>query len=58
MEKNEWRLEPEEEAEVPGIIAVSDAVERINVAFDGKSRREQVEERSSRREREAPGKGR
>ena len=27
MEESEWRLEPEEEAEVPEIIIVSDAVE-------------------------------
>ena len=47
----------EGEAEVPEIIIVSDAVESINVYFDGKSRREQAEERSSRGEREALGKG-
>ena len=40
--------EPEEEAEVPEIIIVSDAVE----GTDGESRREQVEAKLSRRERE------
>ena len=45
------------EAEVPEIITVSDAVESTNVDLDGKSRREQPEARSSRGEREAPGKG-
>ena len=56
MEESEWRLEAEEEAEVPEIIIVSDAVESTNVDLDGKSRREQAEEKSSRREREAPDK--
>ena len=50
MEESEWRLEPEGEAEVPEIIIVSDAVESTNVDLDGKSRREQAEERSFRRE--------
>ena len=40
------------------IFVVSDAVESTNVDLDGKSRREQAEEISSRiEEREAPGKG-
>ena len=47
MEESEWRLEAEEEAEVPEIIIVSDAVESTNVDFDGKSRREQAEEKST-----------
>ena len=55
MKESEWRLEPEGEAEVPEIIIVSDAVESTNVDLDGKSRREQAEERSFRREREVPG---
>ena len=57
VEESEWRLEPEGEAEVPEIIVVSDAVESTEVDLDGKSRRKQAEERSFRREREAPGKG-
>ena len=40
---------------MPGIIIVSDAVESTYVDLDGKSRREQAEERSYRREREVPG---
>ena len=55
MEESEWRLEPEGEAKVPDIIVVSDAVQSTNVEIDGKSRREQAEERSFRREREGPG---
>ena len=42
---------------MPEINIVSDAVESTNVDLDGKSRGEQAEERSSRREREAPVKG-
>ena len=57
MEESEWRLEPEEKAEGPEIIIVSDAVESTEVDLDGKSRHKQAEERSSRREREALGKG-
>ena len=57
MEEREWRLEPKEEAEVPEIVVVSDAVEGTPVDLGGKSRLEQAEERSSRREREALGKG-
>ena len=41
--ESEWRLEPEGEAEVPGTIIVSDAVEGSFVDLDGGSRREQVE---------------
>ena len=52
MEESEWRLEPEGEAEVPGIIIVSDAAEGTFVKLDGESRREQVEAKLSRRERE------
>ena len=48
---------PEGEAEVQENIIVSDAVEGTHVDLDCKSRREQAEERSSRRETEAPGKG-
>ena len=55
-EDSEWKLEAEEEAEVPEIIIVSDAVESTNVDLDGKSRREQAEEKSTRRQREAPDK--
>ena len=55
--KSESRLEPEGEAEVPEIIIVSDAVDSTKVDLDGKSHREQAEERSSRREREVPGEG-
>ena len=55
MEESEWRLEPEGEAEVPEIIIVSNAVQSTNVDLGGKSRREQAEERSFRREREVPG---
>ena len=51
MEESEWKLEPEGEAEVQEIIIVSDVVD---VDLDGKSRREQAEERSFRREREVP----
>ena len=57
VEESEWRLKPEVEAEVPEITIVSDAVESTDVDLDGKSRRKQAEERSSRREREAFGKG-
>ena len=39
------------------IIFVSDAVESIFVVLDGASRREQVEAKLSRRQREAPGEG-
>ena len=53
----EWRLEPEEGAEVREIIIVSDAVEGTPVDLEGESRREQAEERFSRREREVPGEG-
>ena len=49
---NEWRLEPEGEAEVPEIIVVTDAVASTFVDLDGGSRPEQVEARLSRRERE------
>ena len=55
MEESEWRLEPEREADVPEIIIVSDAVESTIVDLGGKSRREQAEEGSFRREREVPG---
>ena len=41
MENGEWRLEPEEEAEVPEIIIVSDAVEGTFVNLDGKSLQEE-----------------
>ena len=57
MEVSEWRLEPEEEAEVPEIIIVSDEVERTNVDFDGQSRREQAEAKLSRWGREMLNKG-
>ena len=57
MRNNEWRLEPEGEAEVPEIIFVSDAVESTKVDLDGKSHREHAEERFSRRVREVPGEG-
>ena len=40
---------------MPEISIVSDAVESTNVELDGKSRSEQAEERSSKREREVPG---
>ena len=43
MENDEWRLEPEGEAEVPDIIIVSDAVEGTTVDLEGESRHEQVE---------------
>ena len=43
VEKSEWRLEPEGEAEVPEIFIVSDAVEGTFVDLDGETRREQVE---------------
>ena len=52
MENDEWRLEPEGEAEVPEIIIVSDAVEGGPVDLDGESRHEQVEAKLSRRGRE------
>ena len=52
LENGEWRPEPEEEAEVPEIIIVSDAVEGTPVDLDGESRHEQVEAKLSRRERE------
>ena len=45
--------EPEGEAEVPKNIIVSDAVESCFVDLDGESRREQVEAKLYRREREA-----
>ena len=48
MEVSEWRLEPEEEAEVPEIIVVSDAVESTNVVFDGQSHREQIFQKTER----------
>ena len=38
-EKSAWRLEPEEETEVP--VIVSDAAESTYVDFDGKSHLEQ-----------------
>ena len=41
LENGEWRLEPEEEAEVPEIIIVSDAVEGTFVNLDGKSLQEE-----------------
>ena len=47
MEKSEWRLEPEWEAEVLEIIIVSDVVESTFVDLDGESRREQVEAKLS-----------
>ena len=56
--ESEWRLEPEGEAEVPGIIIVSDAVEGTPVDLDGKSRHEQVEAKLSRRGREMLNEGR
>ena len=37
LEKGEWRLEPEREAEVPEIIIVSDAVEGTPVDVGGES---------------------
>ena len=43
---------PEGEAEVPEITIVSDAVEGTFVDLDGESRRDQVEAKLSRRERE------
>ena len=52
MEESEWRLEPEREAEVPEIIIVTDAVEGTFVDLEGESRREQVEAKLFRRERE------
>ena len=52
MEESEWRLEPGEEAEVPEIVIVSDAVEGTFVDLDGESRHEQVEAKLSRRGRE------
>ena len=52
MEESKWRLEPEGEAEVPEIIIVSNAVENTFVDLDGESRREQVEAKLFRRERE------
>ena len=57
LENGEWRLEPEGEAEVSEIIIVSDAVVCTFVDLDGESRREQVEAKLSRRQREAPGEG-
>ena len=56
-EESEWRLEPEEEAEVPEIIVVSDAVEGTFVDLDGESRHEQVEAKLSRRGRETLNEG-
>ena len=47
MEESEWRLEPEGED-----IIVSDALKSTFVDLDGESRREQVEAKLSRRERE------
>ena len=47
-EKSAWRLEPEEETEVPEIIIVSDAVESTHVDLDGRSHREQAEAKISR----------
>ena len=41
LENGEWRLEPEEEAEVPEIIIVSDAVEGTFVNLDGKRLQEE-----------------
>ena len=55
LENDEWRLEPEGEAEVPEIIIVSDAVEGTNVDLDGESRHEQSEANFSRRDGEVPG---
>ena len=57
LENGEWRLEPEGEAEVPEINMVSDALEGNFVDLDGESRREQVEAKLSRREREMPNEG-
>ena len=57
VEESEWRMEPVGEAEVPEIIIVSAAVDSTEVDFDDKSRRKHAEERSSRKEREALGKG-
>ena len=54
MEESGWRLEPEGEAVVPEVIIVSDAVESTFVDLEGKSRREQVEAKLSRRERKHP----
>ena len=48
----EWRLEAEEEAEVPEIIVVSDAVESTPVDLEGESRHEEVEAKLLRRGRE------
>ena len=53
MEESEWRLEPEGEAEVPEIIIVSDAVEGTSVDLNGESRHEQVEEKLSKKKRDA-----
>ena len=42
---------------MPEITVVSDAVESTKVDLDGKSHREQAEERFSRRVKEVPGEG-
>ena len=52
LKNGEWRLEPEGDVEVLEIIIVSDAVEGTPVNLGGESRREQVEAKLSRRERE------
>ena len=52
MENDEWRLEPEGEAEVPESIIAPDAVEGAPVDLVGESRHEQVEAKLSRRGRE------
>ena len=52
MEESEWRLEPEGEAEVPGITIVSDAVDGTFADLDGESRHAQEEAKLSRRGRE------
>ena len=51
MEDGERRLEPEEKAEVPDIIIMSDAVEGTPVDLDGESRHEHVEAKLTRRRR-------
>ena len=53
--KNARRLEPEGGTEVPEVMVVSGAVGRIFVDLVGESRREHVEAKLSRREKEAPG---
>ena len=56
-EESEWRLEAEEEADVPEIIIVSDAVEGTPVDLEGERRHERVEAKLSRRERSTKRRG-